>query len=149
MVSVVLELDTSDYDAKMPPFQRALSRIPGRWIQEGAEIYESQMKIEIPKGGSGKLENSVDSIVTDKEAVISTNTGYGKAVDEGRRGFKVVAKRARALRFVIGTQVFYRKSANVGPARANRFIPRTLQNARPRILSMMRTVFNEEMAGVR
>lgn len=145
-MQVTLELE-EDLTARSPAFNRVLRNLPAQWIREGADIYESQMQIEVPIS-SGRLQSSIRSVVNDKEAVISTNTGYGKAVDEGRRGFFVQARRARVLRFFIGAKLIFSKYANVGPGRANRFIKRTLINARPRILSMIERVFEEKISEV-
>ena len=143
MVTVTLELDADD--ERLVDFARVTSELPQEWIIQGADIYESQMQLEVPIS-SGRLQSSIFSTVFKEYAEISTNTGYGKAVDEGRKGFKVVAKRARALRFFINGRIVFVKSAHPGPARANRFIKRTLVNASPRIIAMINTVFQEKLA---
>ena len=135
MSAVDFDLDTSDFDRKWPQFQRILITLPRKYLEEGAGIYESQMHEEIqPFSKSGRLDASVTSEVKNDDATIRTNTGYGKAVDEGRRGFHV---EGNPLRFIVNGKVVFSRWANPGPAIGHRFKIATIKNAHPRILSML------------
>ena len=147
-MSNIIDFDYSDTERKFPIFIRVVKNLPNDWIVQGSEIYESQMKIEVPIQSS-KMQSSIDSVVGDKEATIQTNTGYGKAVDEGRRGFTQYARNARALRFFWKGRIWYRKSTNIGPAKPNNFKQRTLINARPRIIGMIQSVGNNKFQEVK
>lgn len=147
MLSVQLEIDTSDVDIKSPVFLRVLAEITPEFLKEGGEIFESQMRLEVPIS-SGRLQTSIYQKVFHDYIEISTNTGYGKAVDEGRRGFTVYPVKARVLRFFIGSRIVFARVSHPGPAKANNFIQRTLLNGTPRIQGMMNYVIKEKMSEI-
>lgn len=147
-MSNIIDFDYSDTEKKFPIFIRAVRNLPKDWLLSGAEIYESQMKIEVPIQSS-RLQSSIDSIVGETSAIIRTNTGYGKAVDEGRKGFTQFARNARALRFFWKGKIWYRKSTNIGPGRATKFKERTLINARPRIVGMIENVGENKFSEIK
>ena len=147
-MSRIMDLDYSDTEKKFPIFIRVIKNLPNDWIVQGTGIYESQMKIEVPIQSS-RLQSSIDSYVENNVGNIQTNTGYGKAVDEGRRGFDLTAKPGRSLRFFWKGKIWYRKKVHVGPAKPNKFKQRTLINARPRIVGMIESVGNQKFSEVK
>lgn len=147
MSEIELELDAKDFEEKMPQYQRIIQELPKAWLIEGGEIYQSQMYMEVPIS-SGRLQSSIYQKMFADYVEIWTNTGYGKAVDEGRRGFDVYPVHARVLRFFIGSRVVFAMSAHPGPAKANRFIERTLNNASPRIMGMIETVYKQKVGAI-
>ncbi len=146
MFEVELELET-DLETKGPEFIRVLNELPKAWILEGGEIYESQMYMEVPIS-SGRLQSSIYQKIFNDYVEIWTNTGYGKAVDEGRRGFTVYPRTARVLRFFIGSRVVFATVSHPGPAKANRFTQRTLINAAPRVMGMIETVYKQKVGAI-
>ena len=146
MFDVDIELE-SDFDAKSPEFVRVISELPRTILLEGGEIYESQMYMEVPIS-SGRLQSSIYQKIFADYIEVWTNSGYGKAVDEGRRGFDVYPVHARVLRFFIGSRIVFAMSAHPGPTKPNKFIERTLINATPRITSMIERIYKEKLRAI-
>lgn len=144
-MQVDLELDDADSQVRLPKLARVMQTIPEQTVNEGTEILASQMYVEVPIV-SGRLQSSIFTMINGLVGTVSTNSGYGKAVDEGRRGFTVRPRKAQSLRFFINGKIVFAKESHPGPSRPNRFTKRTIQNSVPRITSMIQTVFNENMA---
>jgi hypothetical protein len=147
MLGIELEIDTTDFDSKSPEFLRILAELSPEFLKEGGEIFESQMKLEVPVS-SGRLQTSIYQKIYHDYIEITTNSGYGKAVDEGRRGFTVYPVNAKVLRFFIGSKIVFARVSHPGPAKGNHFIERTLLNGTPRIQGMMNYVVKEKMSQI-
>ena len=142
-MSVEIDINTTDYDVKITNGLRInLPKFIPRTILEASHIIADQERIEVPVR-IGKLRGSISEYITDTEAIISTNSGYGAPVDLGHRAFVLRARLANYLRFEIDGKVFFRKKVNI-PARAGvHFRKRTLENASGRIVEMISRVYND------
>ncbi len=127
-----------------------LRSLPKKWVAQGTSIYESQMYIEVSGFiQSGKLQSSIRSEVFDDHGEVSTNSGYGKAVDEGRRALDIYPRIAKVLRFFINGRIVFAMESHPGPAKGHHFTKSTLFNARPRIISMIQDVYITEAAKIK
>lgn len=113
-------------------YRRFLNEMTGSFLKS-AELARDASNDRI-KGGRGsnlakstKVSARVSS--TAMQSTVEWTARYARWVNDGRG--PVVAIRARALRFVIDGQVFFRK--RVGPAAAQHFAERGLDAARPKI----------------
>lgn len=88
-----------------------------------------------------RFESTPDRAV----ATVGTNVVYGAAWEYGSRAHDVVAKVAKALRFEIGGQVFFRELVHI-PAQAPRpFLAPSLQEMRPLIVERLRAALVDGM----
>lgn len=147
MSEVRLLLDTQDFDTRWPNFRSRVTSLAEKLVKDMTETYESQMHAEV--SGfivSGKMDASISSSVNGLTGEASTHSGYGAAVDKGRRGLDIYPKNPGGfLRFVVNGKVIFAKESHPGPAEGHFFIKATLNNAQPRILSMIQTRMNEEL----
>lgn len=144
-MSYSIEIDSSNAEAKLTRLTRALQNLPLALVKDAAEIIEDQMRQEIPIS-SGKLQSSVSTTITGTTAEVGTHTGYGAAVDKGRRGFHIEGR--PFLRFFINGKIVFARSANPGPAKANNFRNRTILNSGSRILAMLDLTLERELSKV-
>lgn len=142
-MSVSIDIDTRDYDVKIASGLRVnLPKFIPRTILEASHIIADEERATVPVR-TGKLRGSISEYITDTEAIISTNSGYGAPVDLGHRAFVLRARLANYLRFEIDGKVYFRKKVNI-PARAGvHFRKRTLENSASRIVEMIKTVYTE------
>lgn len=144
MSSVELQLDTERAESGLVNFSRLLVNLPPQLVADAADITEQEMRIEIPVS-SGRLQSSVTSEINGLEASVHTNTGYGKAVDEGRRGLDIYPKNFRFLRFFYNGKIVFAKESHPSATQPNEFTKRTIQNVGNRILSMMDSRIHSEL----
>ena len=148
MSQIDLEVDTSVFDRRWPNFTRLLTNLPGYLVEDTAGIVEQEMKIAIPKGGTGRLENSVESHINGNQATVTTNTGYGMAVDKGRRGLDIYPVNGRALRFFYNGRMIFAKESHPGPSKPSNFKQTTILIAGKRAFEQMQDRVKREMASI-
>lgn len=83
----------------------------------------------LARGGTNKTTGQLEQTVEFK----AFNKGFNYAVPVEHGRGPVVPVRAKALRFVVGGKVVFAK--RVGPARAQKFLERGIQQAQPTIVS--------------
>jgi hypothetical protein len=105
-------------------------------VRRLGDRYVTVLKEETPKGrgehaGAARAgyEDEQDYTATRASYRIRNRVAHLRHIIRGRG--RVVAKRGKALRFVIDGQVFFRRS--VGPAKANNFPPRARAKMRGEI----------------
>lgn len=132
---------------KSTALMRNLPMVPGRIIEDGSAIIEEELRGSVPVR-TGTLRGSVRrEVVGDLEAVISTNSGYGRYVNEGTRPHVIRAKGDGMLRFEVGGIVMYRKEVQ-HPGFAGRWFTRTtVQRSMPRIMALVREALGNIMQG--
>ena len=113
-------------------YRRFLNEMTTGFLK-GAEIARDESN-DLIKGGKGsnlaksaKVSTRVSGSAI--QSIVEWTAKYARWVNDGRG--PVVAIRARALRFVIDGQVFFRRS--VGPSRPVRYAERGLAAAKPAI----------------
>lgn len=132
MASVQFDINTDDIESRMPTFSRQIQSLPALFVQDAVLILQDQMQQEVPVS-SGRLQSSITGESDGETGVVQTNSGYGAAVDRGRRGLDIYPKNAKFLRFFYNGKIVYARHAHPGPAKANNFVKRTLMNAEARI----------------
>lgn len=135
-VSLDIEIKTDDSESRLPEFQRLLMSLPEVFLKYATEIVEDEMRQSVPVS-SGRLQSSISSSVEGLEGTVQTNTGYGAAVDKGRRGLDIYPRNGKFLRFFYNGKIVYAKHAHPGPSKPNNFIKRTILQSGDRISPML------------
>jgi hypothetical protein len=134
MSEVIIEIDTHRWDIKEQTLRRALNAFPEKAIEGASLIVFNTLKPNTPVR-TGRLQASETRQVFGKRAIIRTNTGYGKFVDEGigpspGRYVPAIGKRIRS-----GTHPGF-------PGR--HFKDKTLQISYPRIKDFIQNLAQSE-----
>lgn len=148
MSEVTLDIDTTLLEKRWPNFTRLLTNLPGYLVEETVSVVEQEMKIQIPKGGTGRLENSVESHLNGNQGTVTTNTGYGMAVDKGRRGLDIYPVNGRALRFFYNGKIIFAKESHPGPSRPDGFSDRTIAIAGKRAFEQIQERTKAEVSSI-
>lgn len=113
-------------------YRRFLDEMTGSFLKS-AEIARDSANDLIKGGRDSNLAKSAKVAAqvsgTEMQSTVTWTARHARWVNDGRG--PVVAQTARALRFVIDGEVFFRK--RVGPAPAQHYVERGLQAARPGI----------------
>ena len=139
-MSVEIEIDISDYEIKINRLVSGLPEFIPRMMIEGSKIIEEEMKSSVPVK-TGFLRDSISSQVDTDSAVISTNSGYGKFVDEDTAPH--IIRGNPFLRFEINGQEFIRRQINHPGTKGQHFREKTMVESIPKIQEASRALLNE------
>lgn len=122
-------------------------------LEAGAIYIASYIKGQLLSGQlvhnrTGNLRRAVFSkLVDEQNAVVGVGkeAPYARFVNDGTRPHTITAVNARALRFTIGGQVFFRKSVNHPGIRAREFMEQGLANT---ISEVRRIIIDRVLAEV-
>ena len=111
-----------------------------------ARVQMNKLTGQVLKVRTGRLRSSVtdrfESTPTTAVSTVGTNVSYGVAWEKGIAAHDIVPIHAKALRFEIGGEVFFRKKVHI-PAQAPRqFLEPALQEMRPQITSELQAALN-------
>jgi hypothetical protein len=146
-----VHVDTSELVALARQLAGAADVVEGEVMAAGREagfLIQREAMIEAPVV-QGLLRNLIGPPETtggggEVITTVTSHAPYSVSVHDGRG--PVEAKNAKALRFVIGGQVLFRK--RVGPAKANPYMARGLANATPAIYERFAEALVRAMARV-
>jgi HK97 gp10 family phage protein len=107
---------------------------PRTLMRRATLIVEAQAKRESPVR-TGHLRRSITSRVdtSGKRGYVGTNVRYAQAVHEGTRARTIRPRSANALAFRVGNARVVRKSVRHPGTKANPFLRRAFDKARPRV----------------
>jgi len=142
-MSIRIDIDTSDWDAKSIRLRSGLDNLGSRIIEEGSALVEDELRNTVPVR-TGKLRASVTRFsVTDTRAQIGTSSGYGRYVNDGV-GPRII-RGSPILRFVIDGVTFFRRQV-FNPGFAGRhFKEKTIASAGIKIRDVIARIFKEEI----
>ena len=87
---------------------------------------------------TGRLKSSItqrfESTAEMATSIVGTNVSYGVMWEKGIAAHDVVPVKAKALRFEIGGQIFFRKKVHIPAQAARPFLEPALQEMRPQIV---------------
>lgn len=136
-MSFRVEIDTSDYDKKMGNLQSGLRRLPREILEQGSAVIENDLQRNVPVR-TGRLRDSITREVYDDRAIIRTNSGYGRFVNNGTRPHDIFPRFGRFLRFEINGRVIYAKRVRHPGFTGRRFVETTLSESVPKIMELIR-----------
>lgn len=142
-MSLRVDLDTKDYDIKMRVVQSlAIPNFTPEAVAAGADIIEEELQLAVPVK-TGNLQSSIQKFVDTLSAVIRTNSGYGRFVDEPTGAHEIRATRAKALRIELssGDVIFRKKIQHPGTA-GHFFRQQAITNSMPRLLDKFVEIWN-------
>ena len=140
-MSFYITIDTSDYDNKMSNLQSVLKRMPREIIEQGSAVIENDLQRNVPVR-TGRLRNSITREVFDTSAVIRTNSGYGRFVNDGTAPHIIYPRNARFLRFEIQGKVIYAKRVRHPGFIGRKFVELTLSESMPKIMELLKNIWN-------
>lgn len=136
-MSFIVTIDISDYDRKMGNLQSGLARLPREILESGSATIEMDLKRNVPVR-TGRLRDSITREVFDNSAVIRTNSGYGRFVNDGTRPHDIFPRNGRYLRFEIGGRTIYAKRVRHPGFTGRKFVEVTLAESVPKIMDLIR-----------
>ncbi len=136
-MSLNFDIDTSEYELTMRNLQDGMENFRSEIVAESALIMRDEMRNVVPVK-TGKLKASIRADILPESAEISTNSGYGKFVDEDTEPHIIRAKGKEAggadyLRFKIGGTTIFRKSVFHTGTTGQQFRRKTIKRSIPRI----------------
>ena len=140
-MSFYVTIDTSDYDNKMSNLQSVLKRMPREILEQGSAVIENDLQRNVPVR-TGRLRNSITREVSDTSAVIRTNSGYGRFVNDGTAPHIIYPRNGRFLRFEIQGKVIYAKRVRHPGFIGRKFVEQTLQESMPKIMELLKNIWN-------
>lgn len=146
-MSLRLEVDHTGADLKFDRLMEATPEMLEEWIRQGSEIVEGDLVANAPVR-TGFLRSSIRTEVSQYRAEISTNSGYGKAVNDGWPARVITARNAKALRFVVNGKVIFRKSVFHPGFGGHHFKEKTVEMARPKLYQLAESLLRQLKAKV-
>ncbi len=140
-MSFYVTIDTSDFDNKMSNLVTVLKRMPREILEQGSAVIENDLQRNVPVR-TGKLRNSITREVFDTSAVVSTNSGYGRFVNDGTAPHIIYPRNARFLRFEIQGKVIYAKRVRHPGFTGRKFAEKTIQESMPKIIELLKNIWN-------
>jgi hypothetical protein len=136
-----VDVDSSDYELTIINLQNGLPDFLPEIIAESAFILRDVMKEVVPVK-TGKLKASIRADILPDSAEISTNSGYGKFVDQNTAPHEIHARGKEAgganfLRFTIGGKTFFRRMVFHTGTKGQQFRRKTIKRSIPIIEEVM------------
>lgn len=147
-MSLRVEVDKTGADLKFDRLMEATPEMLEEWIRQGSVIVESDFLANMPVR-TGYMRSTVRTSVSQFRAEISTNSGYGKSVNDGWPPRVIKARNAKSLRFEINGRVIFRKSVMHPGFRGHHFKERTVEGARPKLLALAESLLRQLKARVK
>jgi len=123
-------------------FPWAIKHATDKGLHDLATVGQAIMVIEAPRR-TGDLARSITVMKEGDAYIITPLISYAIFIERGTRPHEIVARRARALRFVWrGSVVFFRRVLHPG-TRPNPFIARTRDRVRNIVVEMMAAAVRE------
>ena len=141
MSNVSINIDTSQWDALAEKVRMSIDEFIPRVIQEATPIIQQSMADNVPVK-TGRLRASISSEIGRNYSVTSTNTGYGKFVDQPTAAHFIRPVIGQFLRFEIAGQVIYARQVYHPGTKGTFFIQKTLTDVQGRILEIAKTVWS-------
>lgn len=141
-MSISIDVDTSDFDSKMPRVIDTLRSLPHRIVLEGAEIVQPEMANQVPVR-TGFLRASIDSVVSENQSITSTNAFYALFVDQGTKPHWIEAHRSGWLRWEKDGQVFFRRKVYHPGFEGRQFIAKTVEASIGKIRDAIERILGE------
>ena len=136
-----IDVDSSEYELTIRNLESGLKDFLPELVAESAFILRDVMK-EIVPVKTGKLKASIRADVLPESAEISTNSGYGKFVDQDTEPHEIHARGkenggANFLRFKIGGNTFFRRMVFHTGTTGQQFRRKTIKRSIPIIEEVM------------
>jgi hypothetical protein len=125
---------------EVPDFSNMVEKAVFNAVQRVGYSLEEQAK-KIAPVDSGAYRNNIKFNGRNE---VAANKEYSATIEYGMRSRIVTPKAAKALRFVINGQVFYRKKVKLKERKPNP----VMRNAARRVQKEVREIFNEEFGRV-
>jgi len=141
-MSMRIRLNTTDFEIKFRILRSAVRNFGPRFILKGTETVAEIMRGIVPVD-TGALRDSIRTNIAPLRGEVSTNTGYGLFVDQDTEEHEIRAKAAKALRFVIDGEVFFRKKVVIPARKGAKFVEQTIGIFSRRWIRLLADTWNE------
>lgn len=139
-MSVEIDIDTSDYDFKLPRILEKSGNLGAQLIMRSVIYVDDIFGTNIPVR-TGNLKNTRQRTIEPDRAEIRTTTGYGKFVNDDTRPH--IIKGNPFLRIPIDGKVIFRRQVMHPGTKGQKFKEKTLSQSREGIEQIMRESITE------
>jgi|SRR5579884_1179789 len=146
-MSIRIEVDSTNSNIKMQFLKNFIPQATREWVSKGGDVVFGLFRVFMPVKSGRMLASSTLSFRNDLTAEIRTNSGYGQFVDQGSDTHVIRAKRGKALRFQVGSQVIFRRQIYHPGSRGAHFVDATIDAARSPLESLGRQIFSRIKQG--
>ena|SRR3990167_551289 len=137
-----IDVDTSNFDLKINALRKGIETMGPRVIKETTENLEENLKIITPVK-TGKLKNSIRSVVYGLTGEVSTNSGYGLFVDVDTKPHMIFGN--PFLRIPLGNKtIFARKVFHPGTT-GQHLRERAMRYTKGQVADILSRMFLEEV----
>ncbi len=140
-MSFSVTIDTSDYDTKIGRLQSGLRQMPRLMLEQGSAVIENDLKRNVPVR-TGRLRDSITREVFENHAIVRTNSGYGRYVNDGTQPHIIYPKHGRFLRFEIEGKTIYAKRVRHPGFTGRHFVESTISESLPKIIELIKRIWD-------